>query len=112
MKRSSIIALSIMLTLGSASSLMAKEVTINTEEARKIVEISPYDLVTASYQGRFVDDGIPSGGRFIGAVRANKIKAEDLVETAIARRRLSQNALEDRSYLRNVRSILNNLDKN
>ncbi len=112
MRRSSVLALSIMLALGSASSLMAKEVTINTEEARKIVEITPYDLVTASYQGRFTDDGIPSGGRFFGAVRANKIQAEDLVETAIARGRLPQNAIEDRSYLRNVRFILDNLDKN
>ena len=113
MKRFSIIAISMIAALGISSPLLAQEeVTINSQEARNIVEINPYNLVTASYQGRFVDQGIPSGARFIAAVKANQIQAQDLVKTAISKGRLSESTLNDQSYLRHVKSIMNNLDKN
>ena len=70
MKRVLVIAISMIATLGISSPLFAQErVTINSQEARNVVEINPYNLVTGSYQGRFVDQGIPSGGRFLAAGR-------------------------------------------
>ncbi len=68
--------------------------------------------MTASYQGRFIDQGIPSSGRFISAVRSKKIHAKDLVQTAISAGRLSEATLNDKTYLHHVKSIMNNLDKN
>lgn len=113
MKRFLIIALPIIASIPFASPLLAQSrITTNSQMAREFVEISPYDLVTGSYQGRFKARGIPSAGRFIHAVRANKIGAKDLVEVAIAERRLTEETLNDTSYLNHVESILNNLDKN
>ncbi len=113
MKRSLIIAISIMSSIGIASPILAQtRVSINSEMAAQVIKINPYDLVTAGYQGRFSNQGIPSAGRFTSAVRSNQIKAKDLVKVAISQRRLSAEALEDRAYLSHVQSILDGLDKN
>ncbi|WP_019506124.1 hypothetical protein [Pleurocapsa sp. PCC 7319] len=113
MKRVLVIAISMIATLGISSPLLAQEkVTINSREARNVVKINPYNLVTGSYQGRFIDQGIPSGGRFLAAVKSKKIDAHDLVETAVSAGRLSEDTLNDKSYLSHVKSMLNNLDKN
>ena len=73
-------------------------------------EITPVDLVTRSYQGSFVDQGIPSNGAFLGAVRTGRVTAQDLVQTAIASGRLSPETLNNRAYLQNVNAQLSNLD--
>ena len=112
MKRFLIVAVSMIAAMGSVPALAQTQITTNSQIAREIVEISPHDLVTASYQGRFSNQGIPAAGRFLSAIRANKIKAQDLVEVAIAQRRLSEETLSDRSYLSHVESILDNLDRN
>ena len=112
MKRFLIVAISMIAAMGSAPALAQTQITTNSQIAREIIEISPYDLVTASYQGRFSNQGIPSAGRFISAIRSNKIQAQDLVKVAIAQRRLSEETLNDHSYLSHVESILDNLDRN
>ena len=75
-------------------------------------DITPFNLVTNSYQGLFRNQGIPSGGAFLSQVRTDKIEAEDLVQVAIASNRLNQEALGDGKYLNHVESLLDNLDKN
>lgn len=113
MKRFSLITLSAIATLGLASPSFAQsKVTINTQNVRPIVEITPFDLVTAGYQGRFLDQGIPAGSRFANAVKNQKITAEDLVQTAIAAGRLPETTLNDQGYLRQVRNTIKNLDRN
>ena len=113
MKRLLIITLSIISSTTLAIPVLAQpRVTINTEEARRIVEITPYDLVTSSYQGRFRDRGIPAAGGFISAINSNRIKAQDLVKVAIAEGRLSESTLKNKAYLHNVRSLMKNLDEN
>lgn len=113
MKRLFIIAILAVSAMGIALPALAQtKVSINSHNAREVREISPYDLVTASYQGRFTDYGIPAAGGFVAAVRADKIEAEDLVEVAIAQRRLSSEALNDRAYLSHVRSMMKHLDTN
>ncbi len=113
MKLSLMVAISLITAMGIASPTFAQaRVSINSEVARQVISITPHDLVTASYQGRFKGQGIPSAGRFISSVRSKKITAEDLVKVAIAQRRLSPETLEDKGYLHNVRFILNSLDRN
>lgn len=112
MKRFLIITISMIAAIGAAPVLAQSQITTNSQTAREINTISPYDLVTAGYQGRFLDQDIPSAGRFISAVRSNKVQAEDLVNVAIARGRLPEETLQDKGYLRNVKFILRNLDKN
>lgn len=113
MKRYLIIALTIASTLSFATPLLAQtRVSVNSKAAREIIEISPFDLVTAGYQGRFINQGIPAASKFLSAVRMNKIDAQDLVEVAIAQRRLSSEMLTNKSYLSSVQSILDNQDRN
>ena len=113
MKRSLIVAISLISAMGIASPAFAEsKVAINSQTAKQVLEISPFNLVRAGYQGRFVNQGIPAAGRFRTSVHTNKIKAEDLVKVAIAQKRLSANTLENKAYLRNVQSILDGLNRN
>ncbi len=113
MKLSSIITLSILTTIGFSSPLLAQEkVATNNQQAHNIVEVSPSNLVSAAYQGRFTDQGIPSGSKFIGAIKTNKLQPRDLVKTAISAGRLSESTLNDQSYLHSVRTLADHLDTN
>ncbi len=113
MKLSSIITLSILATLGFSAPLLAQEnVVINSQQARNSVEISPSNLVSAAYQGRFTNQRIPSGSRFIGAIKTNKLQSRDLVKAAISTGRLSEATLNDQGYLRSVRTLADHFDTN
>ena len=61
---------------------------------------------------RFKKHGISSSGAFLSSIRSNKIQAEDLVKVAIVEGRLSEDSLNDRSYLSAVEFALDGLDKN
>ncbi|MEM9271856.1 MAG: hypothetical protein AAGA80_02670 [Cyanobacteria bacterium P01_F01_bin.143] len=87
------------------------QVSLNSSKTGNIIEITPFALVTGAYQGRFENQGIPSSGIFLNKVRTNKIDAEDLVRSAIAAGRLSENTLYDQSYLNSVEALIDNLDK-
>jgi len=113
MKRSLAITISLMSMIGIASPALAEsKIAINSQNAEQVLAISPFNLVHAGYQGRFINQGIPSAGRFRASVRNNKIEAQDLVKVAVSQRRLSPEILEDKSYISNVQSILDSLDKN
>ena len=113
MKRLLTTALSV-ITLSSLSlPAIANEVAaVSSNSSDNIVKITPIDLVSGSYQGRFTEQGIPSGGVFVGSIRTNKIQAEDLVKVAIAQGRLPEDTINDRSYLNAVEFALNDLSKN
>ena len=110
MKRLLISTLSV-LTLSSLaiSAFTNKAVAVegNTSETNRI---TPFRLVSGSYQGRFKAQGIPSAGALITAVNTNRIDARDLVQGAIASGRLTEATLSDRGYLNSVNSLLENLD--
>lgn len=99
------------LTLSLTTSVTAQDLAIVKTNNALMREISPFHLVTNSYQGYFKDSGIPSGGAFISAVRANKVTAEDLMKSAIAKGRLSESKIEDKEYISHVNSLMENLDK-
>ncbi len=87
------------------------QVSLGSRRNLNIVEITPFDLVTGAYQGRFENEGIPSNAVFLAKIRSNRISAEDLVQSAINAGRLSENTLYDQSYLSSVEAIMSNLDK-
>ena len=68
--------------------------------------ITPYALVSQSYQGQFQQEGIPSAGAFISSVRKNRITASQLVQVGIDMGRLPDTALSDESYIRAVDNVL------
>ena len=90
---------------------LADQVNLDSSRPLNIVEIKPFDLVTGAYQGHFENQGIPSNAVFIAQVLGNKISAEDLVQSAMDAGRLSENALNDQSYLSSVENFMDNLDK-
>ena len=114
MKRALLTTISALaLTLTTAPAFASEIAAANIKSERNnISEITPFNLVTRSYQGSFTDRGIPSNGAFIRAVHTGRVTAEDLVETAISFGRLAPETINDRAYLRSVTSHLRNLDNN
>lgn len=113
MKRLLIGTLATLATLIFAVPALGNElVKASPFSTRNMVEITPFNLVSGSYQGLFKDQGIPSSGLFLTAIRSGKITAEDLIESAIAKGRLSETTLDDTSYVNHVESLMDELDKN
>jgi hypothetical protein len=115
MKRLLITALSTLAVVATAP-VYAQQVTTmnqntNQNMTRKIVEVTPVNLVQHGYQGYFTEQGIPSGEAFLFAVKRGKIQEEDLVKGAISRGRLSPEKLNDRNYLHHVRVQLKTLNR-
>lgn len=110
MKRFLIGTLSTLLLSSLTLPVLAENIAISSSEARNITEISPFNLVTGAYQGRFENQGIPSSGMFLSKIRSNKIEAEDLVKSAISAGRLSANTINDLSYIHSVETLMNTLD--
>ncbi len=104
----STLALSSLVTPAFASEIAAA----NRNTTHNINEITPFNLVSGSYQGRFTNQGIPAFHAFLQAVRTERIEAEDLVQSAIAAGRLSEDTLNDTAYLNSVDALLDGLDKN
>jgi hypothetical protein len=97
------------LILATATPSYSQEAVIISQNVNpNSVEITPFNLVKESYQGKFKPE-IPSYGAFNSAVRARKIKAIDLIKSAIAAGRLSEDRLDDKSYLSAVQTQLDNL---
>ena len=113
MKRSVLVSLSALTFSLVAIPAFANDVSaVNQNSTRSIIEITPFNLVTRSYQGYFADRGIPSNAAFVNAVRRGKVTAEDLVNEAIAKGRLSPETINDQAYLNHVSSHLDHLDEN
>jgi hypothetical protein len=112
MKRLLIASLST-LVLAIAAPAYSQEVsTVNQNLNRNVIEITPSNLVSHGYQGYFKQQGIPSSGAFVAAVRSGKIHASDLVKVAIQQGRLSPEKLNDQSYLHSVKTQLDDLNRN
>ena len=113
MKRLVISTLSALALSSLVAPAFASEIAVaKSKTASNINEITPFALVSGSYQGRFTNQGIPAFHAFLRAVRTDRIEAEDLVQSAIAAGRLSEDTLNDSSYLNSVDALLDGLDKN
>ena len=65
MKRPLIVSLSaLVLSLVTAPAFANEVSAVNQNSMRSVVEITPFNLVTPSYQGYFADRGIPSNAAF------------------------------------------------
>jgi hypothetical protein len=111
MKRLLVTGLSTLAIIAAAPVYAQQIAATNQNMGHSIVKVTPVNLVQHGYQGYFSEQGIPSGGAFLNAVRTKKIHAEDLVKGAIARGRLSQETLNDRSYLHAVQIQLSTLNR-
>lgn len=95
-----------------ATPTFAKEVSQNAPVSTgSIVEITPFDLVYGAYQGDYTNSGIPGYANFITAVDSGKVKAEDLVEEAIARGRLASETIDDRGYISSVNGLMRTIEE-
>lgn len=100
----------LLITTATTPALAEKTSSNPTTNHTNITEVQPFNLVYLAYQGYFTGQGIPSNGAFTHAVKIEKITATDLVESAIARGRLSPETLNDSSYLASVEAQLFNID--
>jgi glutamine cyclotransferase len=112
MKRLLIASLST-LVLATAAPAYSQEVSaVNQNLNRNVIEITPFNLVYHGYQGYFKQQGIPSSGAFVAAVRSGKIHASDLVKVAIEQGRLSPETSNNQRYIHAVQIQLDELDRN
>ena len=65
-------------------------------------DLTPRKLITLARHGRFLDQGIPSHSNFGNGIRSGRITAKKLVQSAIDQRRLPENSLSDRKFIKAV----------
>ncbi|MGF1479644.1 MAG: hypothetical protein ACFB4I_09150 [Cyanophyceae cyanobacterium] len=99
------------LSLGFSTAVFALEAQRSDSVlvARQNSEVTPYSLVSSGYQGFLKSQGIPSASTFITGIKANKVTATSLINAGIAMGRLSENKLDDRTYVIAVSRLLDNL---
>ena len=111
MKRLVLGTLGTLLIATATTPALAEKTSSNSPNRHNnITEVQPFNLVYLAYQGYFADQGIPSNGAFTHAIKTKKVTATDLVESAIARGRLSPETLNDSSYLASVKAQLFNIN--
>jgi hypothetical protein len=74
-------------------------------------QLRPFNLVYLAYQGYFRDQGIPGYSAFLAAYEAGRVSAEDLVQSAVKKNKVSPETASDRGYLRAVKSQIESLRK-
>ncbi|MBW4518815.1 MAG: hypothetical protein KME16_03820 [Scytolyngbya sp. HA4215-MV1] len=72
--------------------------------------LTPFDLVTLARQGYLQPQGIPSYDGLFAAYRTGRISAQDLVQGAIASRRLDAKFVANQVYLNAIETQLQALD--
>lgn len=114
MKRNFLAGIGALAVLGvTAVPTIAEEIAaVDRTSIADNTRITPFRLVINGYQGYFADQGIPSNGAFQWAIHFNRVDAETLVKSAIAKGRLSPDTLNDQSYLRQVQLMLDRIDRN
>lgn len=108
------------LILGGLSSALLATIATPVIASEEVAAVSNYsrqatssllatNLVELAYQGYFSEFGIPGYAAFIQAVAANKIDAQTLIESAIAKGRLNHNALSNQEYVSVVDTALHDV---
>ena len=64
--------------------------------------LTPFNLVSLANQGYFKSQGIPSYSGLLSTYETHQVSAASLVQSAVATRRLSPQALHDQKYLSGV----------
>ncbi|BAY82342.1 hypothetical protein NIES267_18210 [Calothrix parasitica NIES-267] len=75
-------------------------------------KITPFNLVSLAYQGKFKTQGVAGYSSLITAILFDEISGKDLVQIGIDTGRLSAQTINDSSYISSVDSQLKKLPKN
>ena len=73
--------------------------------------ITPFNLVSLAYQGKFKTQGVGGYNSLITAILFDEISGKDLVQIGIDTGRLSAETINDSSYIGSVDSQLKKLSK-
>jgi hypothetical protein len=92
-----------------AAYIPAMDASFPKMAAKYKMTVTPFNLVFLGFQGFFASENIPSALGFIQGTRDGKITPEALTRAAINMNRLSPDALQDQTYLANVKSQLDTL---
>lgn len=86
----------------AATSLVNAQETATKQSNNNSYGVSPRELISMARHGRLIDQGIPSHNNFRSGIRSGRITADELVKSAIASNRLSEEVASDRGYLEAV----------
>jgi hypothetical protein len=68
--------------------------------------VTPFNLVFLAYQGFFESEGIPKFASLAEGFEEGEVTPENLIKVAVEMRRLTPDALTDRTYISAVRHQL------
>ena len=88
----------------------AANLNITQNQVQK--NITPFNLVSLAYQGKFKNQGVGGYNSLLTAIRFDEISGKDLVKIGIDTGRLSAETINDSSYIVSVDSQLKKLPKN
>ena len=102
-----ILTTSILLLTALATTIPAEAQSVSGDPVvSQSYKLTPRKLITMARHGRFKAQGIPSHSNFGNSIRSGRITAESLVQSAIDNKRLPENAMSDRKYLKAVENHL------
>ena len=103
----------LLMSVAISPAVRAETMTTNTtqtsSDSSNARVITPFNLVSLAYRGAFEDQGIPSYGTFLTAYRFRALSGKDIVQGAIAAKRLSPQVLSDQGYMNAVDAQIENL---
>jgi hypothetical protein len=105
--------LSVLMVSAITAPTLGVEIAADRGENSTVVryQLRPFNLVYLAYQGYFRDQGIPGYSAFLAAYEAGRVSAEDLVQSAVKKNKVSPETASDRGYLRAVKSQIESLRK-
>ena len=88
----------------------AANLNITQNQVQK--NITPFNLVSLAYQGKFKNQGVSGYNSLITAIVFDEVSGKDLVQIGIDTGRLSADTINDSSYISSVDSQLQKLTRN
>ncbi|GEM_PF-764933 len=104
----------ILVATTAAQPVLAKKTAANSNVTQNQVvkNITPFNLVSLAYQGKFKNQGVGGYHSLLSAVRFGEISGKDLVQHGIDSGRLSPETINNSGYIQAVEFQLKDLSKN
>ncbi|MEM7554429.1 MAG: hypothetical protein AAF378_10080 [Cyanobacteria bacterium P01_A01_bin.84] len=96
------------------SPVLANKTAVNSNitQNRIVANITPFNLVSLAYQGKFKDRGVRGYNSLLTAIKFGEISGKDLVQHGIETGRLSPDVIDNSRYIKAVEYQLQNLSRN
>lgn len=104
----------ILIATTATPTVLANKTVANSNVVQSQVQknITPFNLVSLAYQGKFKNQGVGGYNSLLTAIVFDEISGKYLVQIGIETRRLSAETINDSGYINSVDSQLKKLPRN